>query len=354
MTTKSIQGSNLGPVVTIGSGLCAAVLFTLLRQGTPQALALAHLAPLPIMISAMGFGPLIGFGSAAVATLSVALLAVIHEGVVSSAALIIGLAMAAMFIVFQALPAWWLGFLACLGRLDETSRWRVQPGDKKMSSLSFYPIGRILVHAAGIAIGLTSIITGISALHYGSFGAAVEHLTAKVLPVVGKLVESRPELFTDFDVHAITSLVVKTTPAVMAVWCLLTFIANLWLAGRVVQTSNRLRRPWPNIAQELSLPRPLVLALAAAFGLCFVKDWPSTIGLVATATLLLIYALQGMAVVHSLSRGSRWRAFILFAIYATLVLFIPWPLAIFALLGLADTAFSLRERKAAALLASKP
>jgi hypothetical protein len=44
----------------------------------------------------------------------------------------------------------------------------------------------------------------------------------------------------------------------------------------------------------------------------------------------------------------------LFAIYATLVLFIPWPLALFALLGLADTAFSLRERKAAALLASKP
>jgi hypothetical protein len=140
----------------------------------------------------------------------------------------------------------------------------------------------------------------------------------------------------------------------MAVWCLLTFLGNLWLAGLVVQTSNRLHRPWPNIAQELSLPRSLVLALAAAFGLCFVKDWPGAIGLIATATLILIYALQGLAVVHSLSRGSRWRAFILFAIYATLVLFIPWPLALFALLGLADTTFSLRERKAAALLASKP
>jgi hypothetical protein len=306
------------------------------------------------MISALGFGPVIGFSSAAVATLSVALLAIAHEGVLSNTTLIIGLAMAVMFILFQALPAWWLGFLPCLARLDETSRWRVQSVDKKAPTLSFYPIGRLLVHAAAIAIGLTSLVTGISALRYGSFGAAVEHLTAKVLPVISKLVESRPELFADFDIHAITALVVKTTPAVMAAWCLLTFVANLWLAGRVVQTSNKLCRPWPNIAQELSLPRPLTLALAAAFGLCFVKDWPGTIGLVAAVTLLLVYALQGLAVVHFLSRGSRWRAFMLFAIYATLVLFIPWPLALFALLGLADTAFSLRERKAAALLASKP
>jgi len=338
----------------IGAGLCAAVLFTLLRQSTPQALALAHLTPLPIMISALGFGPAIGFGAAAVATMSVALLAIVHEGVLSGTTAIIGLAIAVIFIVCQALPAWWLGFVSCLARLDETSRWRVQPADKKISSLSFYPIGRILVYAAAIAVFLTSLVTGASALRYGSFGAAVEHLTAKALPIVSKLIESRPDLFADFDVHAIARLAVKATPAVLAAWCLLTFIANLWLAGRIVQTSNRLRRPWPNIAQELSLPRTLILALAAAFGLCFAKDWLGTLGLVATAALVLIYALQGLAVVHCLSRGSRWRPFMLFAIYATLVLFIPWPLALFALLGLADTVFSLRERKAAALLASKP
>jgi hypothetical protein len=132
------------------------------------------------------------------------------------------------------------------------------------------------------------------------------------------------------------------------------FLANLWLAGRVAQTSNRLRRPWPDIAQQLALPRPLAVALAAALGLCFIKSWLGTLALIATATLVVVYALQGLAVVHYLSRGSRWRGLILSCIYAVLILFIPWPLALFALLGLADMGFSLRERKGAALLASKP
>jgi hypothetical protein len=263
-----------------------------------------------------------------------------------------GAIMGLVFAVTQVLPAWWLGFISCLARPDDAGRWRVAPADKKSLQLNFYPIGHILVHAAIICICLICLMSCIIVLGYGGVDATMEELTAKLQPLVQKLVDSQPEL-ASFNVESLTHLVIKTTPAIMATWYLMMFLGNLWVAGRVALTSNRLRRPWPNVAQELSLPRSLVLGLIAAAGLCFVKSWPGTIGLIATATLVAIYALQGLAVVHYLSRGLRWRGLILFSIYAVLILFIPWPLALFALLGLADVAFSLRDRKAAALLASK-
>jgi hypothetical protein len=353
-TSKSIQSAGIGPVVMIGAGLCAAVLFTILRQDTPQALALAHLTPLPLIISALGFGPAIGFGSAAVATLAVALLAIFREGALSSTAILIGLIMAAIFAIVQALPAWWLGFLSCLVRSDETARWHVVPDDKKSLPMIYYPIGHILVHAAAIIISLVALAIGASTLHYGSFNAAVAHLAARISPIIEKLVELHPELLSGFDIHALTLIFVAAMPAVIAAWCLTALLANLWLAGRIVQTSSRLRRPWPNIARELSLPRLLVLALAGAIGLCFVKSWPGMIGLIAAVTLGLLYAMQGLAVIHDLTRGWKWRGFTLSGIYAMLIVFVPWPLAFFAVFGLADSAFSFRDRKAAAVLASKP
>jgi len=351
MKTKSIQSPGIGPIVMIGAGLCTALLFTVARQGTFQSMALGHVTPLPIMISALGFGPAIGFGSAGIAAITVVLLSALHGGTLSGESLLTGLILAAVFAVILALPSWWLSFLACLARLETASRWKTAPPDKKNKQLTFYPIGHILVHAAIIALVLVGLGAGMVVFGYGTFDDAFESLTVELMPFVQKLVDVRPEL-SSFDVHALTQMTLRTMPSVLSGWILLTFAGNLWLAGRIVQTSNNLRRPWPNIPYELRIPRPFAVVLAAACALCFVKNWPGMIGLTAAVTFALIYALQGIAVIHDLSRGLKWRTLMLFVIYATLV-FIPWPLALFAVIGLADTVFSLRDRKAAALLAAK-
>jgi hypothetical protein len=353
MKTKNLPSPGIGSVVMIGAGLCAALLFTVARQGTWQAMALAYVTPLPIMISAMGFSPALGLGAAAIGTFTVAAMAALHQGALSSTNLMIGAIFAAVFAITQALPAWWLGLLTCLAHAEGTGRWRLPPADARPQQLVFYPIGHILVHTAVLVICLTGLALSAVIIGYGGFGAAVTGLTTKLLPLVQTLVDSRSEL-SGFDVQSLTQMSVKILPAVFAVWILAMFIANLWLAGRIVQTSNRLRRPWPDIARELHLPRLLALPFAAAVAISFARDWPGTLGLIAAVTLALIYALQGIAVVHALSHRWRWRMALLFLVYATLVLFVPWPLALFALLGLADTAFSLRDRKTAALSPSKP
>ncbi len=355
MASKTLQSPGIGTVVMIGAGLCAAVLFTVARQNNPAAMALAFFAPLPIMISTLGFGPMIGLGAAGLGTLTAAILAAVHQSAGPETQLAIGLSAAAVFAVTRALPAWWLAFVSCLVRAEGARRWRIQNTDRKTPQLLvFYPIGHILLHAAAIVIGLAGLATGAVALGFHGFDATIAKVSESVRSLVAKLVEMHPELPGDLGVSDLAGLALKTMPMMIAAFVLLMLLANLWLAGRIVLTSNRLPRRWPDIAHELRMPRLLVLALGGAIGLSLMKGWPHTFGLIATVTLGLVYALQGIAVVHDLSRGSRWRGSLLFIVYTSLILLAPWPLAPLALIGLADTAFSLRDRKAAALLASKP
>ncbi len=354
MATKTLESPGFGSIVTIGAGLCAALLFTVARQDTLPALALACFAPLPIMIATLGFGPLVGLGSAALGALSVALLAAVHHGGATNAALLGGLSTGAIFAVTQALPAWWLSFLCGLARAEGARRWRIQKPEQKTSHiLFFYPIGDILVHAAAIVIGIIGLAMGAVALGFRGFDAGIAKVSEDVAAWVQKLLEKHPELPSELGVADLTDIILKSMPMMIAVFSLMMLIFNLWLAGRVVLTSDKLPRRWPDIAHELRTPRLLVLALGAALVLCLLKGWAAAFGLIATVTLVLTYALQGLAVVHDLSRGSRWRGLLLFIVYTTLVFLTPWPLALLALIGLADTAFSLRDRKAA-LLSSKP
>jgi len=69
---------------------------------------------------------------------------------------------------------------------------------------------------------------------------------------------------------------------------------------------------------------------------------------IATAVLAIVFALQGLCVIHDLSRGTKFRGALLCGLYVALALLMPWPLVVFTLVGLLDAGFSLRDRKAAA------
>ncbi len=86
------------------------------------------------------------------------------------------------------------------------------------------------------------------------------------------------------------------------------------------------------------LPRPVV----------FLHGLAGVIAGIAAAALGVIFVLQGLAVVHDLSRGMRFRTALLCGLYLALGLLMPWPLVIFAVIGLVEAGFGLRDKKAAA------
>src|SRR5207247_5362327 len=86
----------------IAAGSASALMFASIISGALISLLLFYLAPLPLMVAALGWGPL-------GATIG---------GIVAAIGLgaIFGLPYCIAFAVTVALPAWWLGHLARLGR----------------------------------------------------------------------------------------------------------------------------------------------------------------------------------------------------------------------------------------------
>jgi hypothetical protein len=75
------------------------------------------------------------------------------------------------------------------------------------------------------------------------------------------------------------------------------------------------------------------------------SDFPGLFARITAASLGLAYALQGLAVVHALTRGLSARIGILSGVYFTLLLIPGWPFAILCVIGLADTFFGWRAKK---------
>src|SRR6266699_4513647 len=89
-------------LIALAAGSASALMFASIVSGALISLLLFYLAPLPLMVAALGWGPL----SAAIGGITAA----------SGLGAIFGLPYCMAFVVMVALPAWWLGHLSLLGR----------------------------------------------------------------------------------------------------------------------------------------------------------------------------------------------------------------------------------------------
>ncbi|MHB8886921.1 MAG: YybS family protein [Methylovirgula sp.] len=364
MTKKDLQSFDIRFPVAFGSGLATALLFVSARQqGALVALLLASLSPLPIMIATLGFGDGTGLGAAVVGAITiVALIAAAAATAISAKVLITAGLAGLIFAVGVTLPTWWLARLASSGRrqvivpffrngitrLLQMARHQPLPEAQAEPPRKLaYPFGDILISAAAIAVVVVVVVTLVLIYQQPSYEAGLAKAVAAVEPLITEILGPR-ELPKNIDLALLSRLVVKTMPATASALAVLVLMANLWLAGRVVQLSHRLAHPWPNIAHELRVPRSAAVIFFACLGMAFLHGPAGLIASVAAAALGLLFVLQGLAVVHDLSRGMKLRTSLLSGLYLALALLMPWPLVIFALIGLVEAGFSLRDRKAAA------
>src|SRR5215467_7396383 len=88
--------------IAIAAGAASALMFASIVSGALISLVLFYLAPLPLMVASIGWGPL----SAAIGGIAAA----------AGLGVIFGLPYCIAFAATVALPAWWLGHLVLLGR----------------------------------------------------------------------------------------------------------------------------------------------------------------------------------------------------------------------------------------------
>jgi hypothetical protein len=302
----------------LGAGIAAALLFASVASRVLLSIFLFYLAPLPIMIVALGWSHWAGLVAAAAAA---AMLGAVF-----------GPQLAAIFLTLAGAPAWWLGYLALLGR---------PLANGATARMEWYPPGRLVLWAAvfGAAVTAAALL-----VFWGDETTMRQSLKSNLDLIMrpGPDAGPFPAELSGIDADLLLDMMMRVLPPAAAVTASLTQTLNLWLAGQAVRLSGRLQRPWPDLT-ALSLP---VLA-AVLYGTSLAGAFlPGLTGIVAglfAATLTTAFAMVGCAVLHTLTRGLQGRTAILWGTYAC-VFFLVWPLLVMTVIGVAETLFDLRGR----------
>jgi hypothetical protein len=313
-------------------GAAAAAVFAVLGTLSLPALLLAHLAPLPIMIVALGFGITNGATSAIVATAIISL---------APQHLPNGLEQwrfGMFYGLLTALPSW----LACYAASGAPFGGR----DRLTRHL---PAWACLVPAIVLAAVIGGLVA-VATFTQGSLGEALSYLRGAVYLWLEHFREAM-DLGADFDPKALSGSVTRVLPGALASYWLMIIMANLWIAAQLCRLSKLLIGPWPDIAQEYVLPRVVALLFAAAMGLSFLPGLTGVLAHIAAATLGTALLLQGLAVAHVFLRGSKSGVIVLSIIYFVGGL-IGWPMIL--VLGVTDALFNYRNRMPAAPQSGAP
>ncbi|MGO4570970.1 DUF2232 domain-containing protein [Microvirga sp. 2TAF3] len=302
----------------IGAGLVSALLTAVVVKATALAAVLYLLSPIPVLIVSLGWNHRSGLVAAVVGGLAIALFISPLSGL--------------GFAIVTALPAWWLAYLALLGRPAENG------------AIEWYPVGRLLAWVAGTA-ALTIVAAGVISTggNYDAF-----HSNAREIAEAFVTMQFPPTQQNGIDAETRNELIdlfARATPFLSAQGFTVVLALYLWAAAKIVAMSKRLPRPWPDVP-GLMMPRAVVLLLSASTAVAFL-GLDNFVGVFAAAlagALFMAFALQGLAAIHDRTRGNAIRGLILTTVYVVAVITQGILMIALSLFGIADSAFDLRRR----------
>lgn len=304
----------------IGAGLVSALLFSAVITGSPVGMVLWYLAPLPILIVALGWNQLSGLLASFVGAAATAVLVRPSAGIA--------------YVLGPALPAWWLAYLALLGRPKAPD-----------GELEWYPLGQLLlwIGLAATCVTIAATVT-IGSGTYDGYQTRMAHLIGGLLryqygiPATADL----PDI-AGVPGSEVVNAVVDLVPAGLAAVIALVLTLNLWVAAKAVAISGRLTRPWP-LVPTARMPRLALAFFALGIPLALAPSFAGIAGIGAIGGLAMAFALQGLAFLHAVTLGRPGRRILLSLAYFLALFFGQVFLPILALTGLADTASPLRRR----------
>ena len=321
-----------GSLIGVGCGLVSALLIASAGTGSVLAIPLFFLVALPGFIAGLGWGS----GAAIICALT--------------GALVVGVALSPAMGLFHfaavGLPVAVLCYLALLARpasptpAPQAAQTAPATGGGK-PALEWYPAGNLVVAAAFYAGLLTSIAVLMIGADYNSYATTIRGFLESQItknPLLSKLVEAHnPE-----ELSRLLDYLVRAFPPASALNWLMTILANLLIAGKIVEMSGRAIRPWPPLT-TLAYPSSFSLAFLLALGATLVQGMIGVLGSAFLAAFFFAFLVLGLTVVHVIVRGTPGATFLLALVYIGIFLF-GWVALIVAAIGVGEPFTKLRER----------
>ncbi len=296
-------------------GVAGAAIFAVVIRGGLGGLFFAHLAPLPLMIIGLGFGLR---HCVTAALLSTAILSIYPHPVIGMA---YGLLVAA--------PAA-LAIYAAAGA-PKGGRDLITQDIAGWASLAPASVISIVVIAWLVIASIT----------FGTLDEALNPIRARAFLLIDAMAKEN-EISDKLDPVALSGIVARAVPALIAGYAVLIHVTNLWFAGRIAQGSGLLTQPFPDISQSFRLPQTVGVAFLAGGTMSLFSGPFAAGGLVLMATMGFLLACQGLSVIHVKLRPVKYSSLLLTLVYFILGV-LGWPILIFTLIGLADLVFNYRE-----------
>jgi hypothetical protein len=307
-------------LVGIGAGLVSALLFAVVITGSPLAMFLSYVAPLPVFIAAMGWRHQAGIIATVAGMVAIAVLVRPYFGVA--------------FVLAAAGPAWLIAYLALLGRThkDGTQEW--------------FPLNRLLMWIIITASVVTLAMTVVAHSDIDGYRAAMRRIADFMTTTAnGKAMVTLPRGINTEDLAGILEYVL---PFGMGSGFVYFTSVNLWLAAKITKLSGRLVRPWPYLP-DLRIPREMLMVGAVALALAVILPGFGRIHAMALLGALVAGgSIAGLSTIHAITVGKTARGTILAGVYALLIIGMTVVLPLLAMFGLFDAMLDFRRRFGAA------
>ncbi|MEZ5773709.1 MAG: hypothetical protein R3D33_03060 [Hyphomicrobiaceae bacterium] len=311
--------------IGLGAGLATALVVAAVAARVPLAVPLFLLLPLPLLIVALGWGPRTGAVVVGVAT--------------AALSLGIGWPWGLSYLLTHGGPILVLAALACL-----PVRAPRQAGGDQTGS-----VGPAYSSHPGLVLAMIALVSGgFAAAAMLTLGAGPEGYQPLIREELRGMLDSyfNPQVKADLGEEGFEKLlqeVLALVPTMLALVWFALMAACLWIAGRVLAASGRLPARWPDLGAT-DAPGFLPLTFMAAVAGTFLAGTAGDIAKGFVAAHVAAYVLIGLAVLHSITRGSAFRLFALAGAYLALVAMPPLAGLLLVVLGLADPIFGLRAR----------
>ncbi len=303
-------------LIAVGSGLLSALAALTFLSGSPLALGLVYLAPLPLMMAGLSRGSRVT---------SIGVLA----GVVATGA-IGGISTASLFGLAQGLPAWAAVRLA-------------------LTPLKSSPAGTINWPPAG---NVLSGLTMLGAVFLAFTAIAVEDgLSVVVAAQLSEAVGVFAPNLAEAERQAMTYALLPLFPGSVAASWVMMAVINASLAQRALVRIDQALRPSP-VFSDLALPQWMAWPLVGAAGLALAGGAMGAgeveyLGRNLAIVLAAPYFFVGLAVVHTLARQVGHGGALLIAFYLVILVSL-WAALVVAGVGIVEHWFGLRSRMSAA------